>query len=67
MRTILGIIILLLIVGIWYPVIPFPVKQGYHGVGGEFCGIVYQPSCDQVGLRFVTLREVQDIIKNNDY
>lgn len=59
------IICLWLLAGFIAAVIPFPVKKGWHGAGGEFCGIVYEPSCDQTTVRFFTYSEIVDIVKAN--
>ncbi len=67
MKTILGIIITVLILGIWLPVIPFPVKQGWYGVGSEWCGFIYQPSCDRDSVRFMTYSQIKIIIDNHAY
>ncbi len=67
MKFFLLIILTFLILGIWFPVVPFPVKNGWHGVGGEFCGIVYQPECDKDKLGFFTYKEIQDIVQNKAY
>lgn len=67
MKIILAIIIVILVVGIWFPVVPFPVKRGWHGVGGEWCGIVYDPKCDTRKVGFFTYNEIQGIIDNHAY
>jgi len=67
MKFILGIIIVILVLGIWFPVIPFPVARGWHGVGGEFCGIVYTPDCSQDTIRFFTYSGIKVIIDNKAY
>ncbi|PJE74349.1 MAG: hypothetical protein COV01_02525 [Candidatus Taylorbacteria bacterium CG10_big_fil_rev_8_21_14_0_10_41_48] len=67
MKTAISIILILLIIGIWFPIIPFPVKQGWHGVGGEWCGIVYDPVCDTRKVDFFTYKEIRDIVINQAY
>jgi hypothetical protein len=67
MRAILLYIFIYLILGIFFPILPFPVKNGWHGVGGEFCGIVYQPECDKDGIRFLTMSGIKIIIDNHAY
>ena len=61
------IIVIYLVLGIFFPIIPFPVKTGWHGVGGEFCGIVYSPQCDKDSVRFMTYSEIKIIIDNHAY
>jgi hypothetical protein len=67
MKYIISIIAFILILGIWFPVIPFPVKRGYHGPNGEFCGIIYDPKCDTNKIGLFTYAEIQKIIQNHAY
>jgi len=48
----LVIIVGLSILGFFLPIVPVHVTGGYHGRGGEWCGIVYNPECDKIVLRF---------------
>ncbi len=57
------ILILIVIIGFFAPIIPVRVKNGFNGIGGEFCGIVYHPECDQISTRFFTTKEAFDILK----
>ena len=67
MKIIFAIILVWVVSGIFFPTIPFPVKNGWHSAGGEFCGIVYRPDCDKTSVKFVTLSEIKVIIDNKMY
>lgn len=67
MKFILGIIVAILVLGIWFPVVPFPAKKGWHGVNGEFCGIVYTEDCDKTTIKLFTHKGIKDVIQNKAY
>lgn len=67
MKIVLVLIVVAIALGLWLPVVPFPVKQGWHGPNGEFCGIAYDPACDKVGVRFLTYREIREVIAAKAY
>lgn len=67
MKYALIIIIVFLVLGNWFPIIPFPVKSGWHGAGGEFCGIVYDPKCDKDRLGFFTYTDIRLIKQAHAY
>ena len=67
MKYVFGSIIVLLLLGFWFPIIPFPVQKGWHGVGGEFCGIVYNPDCSKITIKFLTYKEIINIVQNHEY
>ena len=62
MKIFLSIVAVYLVIGIFYPVIPFSVKNGYHGPQGEFCGIVYNADCDKKGIRLMTYAQIGDYL-----
>ncbi len=66
-KIIFGIVIAVIVIGIWFPIIPFPVKNGWHGVGGEWCGIVYDPKCEETSITFLTITQLKDVVKNKMY
>ena len=63
MKKFLIIIFAVIILSFFIPIVPFIVKKGFNGIGGEFCGIVYSPECDQATVKFFKLGEVIKIIK----
>jgi len=67
LTLILGFVEFFLIAGIFLPVIPFPVKAGWHGIGGEFCGLAYDPKCDTSSWRFLTYAEIKNVIDTKQY
>ncbi len=62
-NKILIVLFVLVILGNFVPIIPFYAKAGFHHGGGEFCGIVYQPSCDQKKIGFFTWSDINMIVK----
>ena len=63
MKKFLIVIVVLFLISFFIPVFPFVVKKGFNGIGGEFCGIVYYPECDQNTVKFFKITEVIKIIK----
>ncbi len=46
------VLVLYIIASFFFPIVPVRVPSGYHGQGGEFCGIRYTPDCDEIVTRF---------------
>lgn len=50
------------ILGIFVPILPFPVKNGYHGANGEFCGIAYNEACDKMTIRLMKWVDIKEYL-----